>query len=255
LARLSVADLQHMKCDGGKIAAAVVYDVPMTRIFERAGADVLSVGDSFASYLFGASMDEVSVEEMLPFARAVARAAQRAVVSVDIPIGVCGKGAAEVHDAARRIKEAASPDMVKLFIPAGEDGLVEQVHAVREAGLAAYCRVRYPGARGHDDIRSSPEGHEHVLKWAHAVADAGASLIDLYQGPAEIYGEVAKAVRIPVIGGQWATRHADGKIFVYPNLVGYRGDAIDPKPGKSSAARFMFDIIEPELANVHAGTW
>jgi 3-methyl-2-oxobutanoate hydroxymethyltransferase len=255
LAKLNVADLQQLKRDGKKIAAAVVYDVPMTRIFERAGVDVLSVGDSFASYLFGGSMDDVSVEEMVIFAKAVTRAAERAVVSVDIPIGVCTQGATQVHQAALRLKEAAAPDMVKLFIPAGEDGLVEQVHAVLEAGLAAYCRVRYPGARGHDDIRSSPEGHEHVLKWAHAVEEAGASLIDLYQGPAEIYGEVAKSVGIPVIGGQWATREADGKIFVYPNLVGYRGDAIDPKPGRPSAARYMYDIIEPELANVHAATW
>jgi 3-methyl-2-oxobutanoate hydroxymethyltransferase len=255
LAKLTVTDLQQFKRDGKKIAAAVVYDVPMTRIFERAGVDFLSVGDSFASYLFGGSMDEVSVEEMVIFARAVTRAAERAVVSVDIPIGICTRGATDVLQAALRIKEAAAPDMVKLFIPAGEDGLVEQVHAVREAGLAAYCRVRYPGARGHDDIRSSPDGHAHVLKWAHAVEDAGASLIDLYQAPAEMYGELAKSVGIPVIGGQWATREGDGKIFVYPNLVGYRGDAIESKPGRPSVARYMYDIIAPELANVHAATW
>jgi ketopantoate hydroxymethyltransferase len=155
---------------------------------------------------------------------------ERAVVSVDVPIGICSRGPDEVHQAAVRIKQAAGPDMVKLILPAGEEGLVEQVHAVREAGLAAYCRVRYPGARGPDHITASPQAHDHVLRWAQAVQDAGASLIDLYQGPDEIYGEVARAVRIPVIGGQWATRAADGKIFVYPNLVGYRGDAIDPKP-------------------------
>lgn len=244
-----------MKRDGKKIAAAVVYDAPMTRIFEHAQVDFLSVGDSFASYLFGAEMDDVTVDEMLPFARAVLRTAERAVVSIDVPIGVCSAGAAEVHKAARRFKDEAGPDMAKLFIPAGEDGLVEQVHAVREAGLAAYCRVRYPGARSHADIRSSPEGHEHVLKWAHAVEEAGASLIDLYQGPDEIYGEVAKSVSIPVIGGQWATPQADGKIFVYPNLVGYRGDAIEAPESRPSAARYMYNIIAPELAAVHAGSW
>ena len=244
-----------MKREGKKIAAAVVYDVPMTRIFERARVDVLSVGDSFASYLFGAKMEDVSVDDILPFAKAVVRAAERAVVSVDVPIAVCSAGATEVLEAARRIKAEAGPDMAKLFIPSGEDGLVEQVHAVVEAGLAAYCRVRYPGARGHSDIRSSPEGHEHVMKWAHAVQDAGASLIDLYQGPPEIYEEVARSLRIPVIGGQWATPQADGKIFVYPNLVGYRGDAIDATDGRPSAARFMYDIIEPALASVHAGSW
>jgi 3-methyl-2-oxobutanoate hydroxymethyltransferase len=255
LAKLTVAGLQQMKRDGKKIAAAVVYDVPMTRIFERAEVDLLSVGDSFASYLFGAKMEDVSVDEILPFAKAVVRAAERAVVSVDIPIAVCSMGATEVLKAARRFKEEAGPDMAKLFIPAGEEGLVEQVHAVREAGLAAYCRVRYPGARSHSDIRSSPEGHAHVLKWAHAVQEAGASLIDLYQGPSEIYEQTARRLRIPVIGGQWATRHTDGKIFVYPNLVGYRGDAIDCPDGRPSAASFIYDIVEPAVAEVHAGAW
>jgi len=250
MARMTVADLQRMKGDGKKIAAAVVYDTTMTRVFERAGVHFLSVGDSFAGYLLGAPMDEVTLEEMLPFAHAVMRTAEHAVISVDVPIGVCLSGAREVARAVKHFKDEIGPDMAKLYIPSGPEGLVDEVKAVLDAGLAAYCRVQYP--TDHGKIEGSPERDEHVLKWAHAVENAGASMIDLYMGTPEIYGKVAKSLRIPVIGGQWATKEADGKIFIYPNLTGYRPDSVD-KPG--TAARFMFDIVQPALAQIHAGDW
>src|SRR5437763_6587817 len=115
MARMTVADLQQMKRDGKKIAAAVVYDTTMTRVFERAGVHFLSVGDSFAGYLLGSPMDDVTVDEMLPFAHAVMRTAERAVISIDVPIGVCNSGPAEVARAAKRFKSEVGPDIVKLY--------------------------------------------------------------------------------------------------------------------------------------------
>lgn len=249
---MTVADLQQMKRDGKKIAAAVVYDTTMTHVFERAGVDFLSVGDSFASYLLGAEMDDVSVDEMLPFARAVMRTAERSVISIDVPIGVCEAGPAEVGKAAKRFKDEIGPDMAKLYIPSGPEGLVDQVKAVIDQALAAYCRVPYPTEGG--KIEGSPEKDDHVMKWAHAVQDAGASMIDLYMGTPEIFGKVAKSLTIPVIGGQWATDGADGKIFIYPNMLGYRPDKVDDTSGRSTA-RFMLDMVAPALAEVHSGKW
>ena len=254
MARMTVADLQQLKRDGKKIAAAVVYDVPMTQIFEQAGVDFLSIGDSFASYLFSADMDAVTTEEMLPFAKAVLRGAEHAVISVDIPVGVCTAGAKEVGAATRLIKSETDANMVKLYIPEGEEGILEEITAVLDAGLAAYCRLRYPGENGNARRPGTQEEHEYVLKWAHAMEDAGASMIDLYMGTPESYGLVADAVSIPVIGGQWATSGGDGKIFIYPNLLGYKGE-LDRKDGKPTVARFMYNILAPELAAIHSGTW
>ena len=249
---MTVADLQQMKKDGKKITAAVVYDTTMTRVFERAGVDFLSVGDSFASYLLGAEMDDVSVDEMLPFARAVMRTAERAVISIDVPIGVCEAGATEVYKAAKRFKDEIGPDLAKLYIPSGPERLVDEVKAVIDAGLAAYCRIPYPTEDG--KIVGSRERDEHVMKWAQAVQDAGVSMIDLYMGTPEIFGQVAKSVGVPVIGGQWATAGADGKIFIYPNMLGYRPDKVDDTSGRSTA-RFMFDLVKPALDEVHSGVW
>jgi hypothetical protein len=121
-----------------------------------------------------------------------------------------------------------------------------------ESGLGGYCRVRYRPERAKADGAAAE--HEHVMKLAHAVQEAGVSLIDLYQGTPEIYRDVAKSLRIPVIGGQWSTSESDGKIFIYPNFVGYRPDTIDRTDGRS-ASRFIYDLLKPALDQVHAGAW
>ena len=83
--KLTPKDLQQMKAEGKKIAAAVVYDATMTEICEAAGVDLLSIGDSVGrTYLGQDEPDDYTVEEMMVFARAVGRTAKRAVVSVDM---------------------------------------------------------------------------------------------------------------------------------------------------------------------------
>ena len=72
MAVLTPLDLQQMKRDGKKIAAAVVYEYQMAKICEAAGVDVLSVGDSLGRNVLGqAGVDDCTVEDMIPFARAV----------------------------------------------------------------------------------------------------------------------------------------------------------------------------------------
>ncbi len=72
MARLTVEDLHEMKRNGQKIAAAVVYEYQMTKICEMAGVDVLSVGDSLGRNMPGHDhVDECTVDDMIPFARAV----------------------------------------------------------------------------------------------------------------------------------------------------------------------------------------
>ena len=116
--RLTVADLQQMKRDGRKIAAAVVYEYQMTRICERAGVDLLSVGDSLGRNVLGQEdVDECTVDDMIPFARAVVRGRERAVVSVDMPTKPSRGGPVEVGRAAKRFKDEAGVDMTKIDIP------------------------------------------------------------------------------------------------------------------------------------------
>ncbi len=254
MARRTVADLQQMKKDGKKIAAGVVYEAQMTRIFERAGVDLLSVGDSLGRAFLGyQSGSEHGIDETLVFGRAVTRTAQSAVVNIDMPTSVCEAGATAVLSAAKRIKEEAGADLTKVDLREHEEELFDEVQAVIEAGLAAYPQIGFEFIAG-GERHGSAADHEHILKWAHAVEDAGASMLDLTMVSPEIYGDVAKSLRIPVIGGQ-AGPEADGKIYVSYALVGYQAQTIDRDDGRPSAARFMYDIAAKAVADVHAGTW
>src|SRR3954471_18122408 len=92
-ARMTVPALQKMKRDGRKIVGVVAWDTPMAQIADRAGVDLVSVGDSVGVNLWGrAEDDEVTVDEMLVVCAAVRRGARRALVSCDVPGGPVAAG-------------------------------------------------------------------------------------------------------------------------------------------------------------------
>src|ERR1700760_755294 len=79
--KATIADLQQMKRDGKKIAGVVAWDTPMARIADKAGVDLVSVGDSVGVNLWGhANPLEVTMEEMLVVAKAVRRGVSRTLV-------------------------------------------------------------------------------------------------------------------------------------------------------------------------------
>ena len=80
--------LQQMKHDGRKIVAVVAYDYQMAQIVDRAGVDIVSVGDSVGVNVWGrASELDVTLDEMVLVCRAVRRGVKRALVSCDMPYG------------------------------------------------------------------------------------------------------------------------------------------------------------------------
>lgn len=241
-----------MKRDGKKIAAAVVYDYQVARICERAGADVLSVGDSLGRNVLGqADVDDCAVEDMLPFARAVVRARERALVSVDMPTTASKGRPAEVAEVARRFKEAGA-DMTKVDIRTREEELFDNVRAVIEAGLGAYPQIGFPTQGPSRGIQTGTAAHDHVLKWAHAIQDAGAVMIDLTNVTPDIYADVCTSLRIPVIGGQ-APPEADGKIQVAFGVVGLAAANLD-RPD-SNPSKDFYDRIKGIMDSIHAGNW
>ncbi len=250
--QLTVSDLQQMKRDGKKIAAAVVYEYQMARICEEAGADLLSVGDSVGRTFLGQGVaDELTVEEMLPFARAVIAARRRAVVSVDMPTATCKAGPVAVEKAARLLRDEIGANMTKVDIRELEEELFDVVRAVVETGFVVYPQIGFQvGGEPHN----SAADREHVFKWAHAVEDAGASILDLTNVSHEIYAEVSKSLRIPVIGGQTGSE-ADGRIYVSYALVGYRAERLSADDQLPNAAKYMYDVAKAAIGNVHAGSW
>src|SRR5919205_1565172 len=104
--RITIAALAQMKRQGRKIVGVVAWDTPMAEIAERAGADLISVGDSVGVNLWGRSPEAtVTVAEMLIVCKAVRRGVKRALLSCDVPSGSL--------DDARRLVEEGGADLVK----------------------------------------------------------------------------------------------------------------------------------------------
>src|SRR2546430_1611373 len=91
--KLTISALRQMKRDGRKIVGVVAWDTEIARIADRAGVDLISVGDSVGVNLWGHATDaEVTVDEMLICCKAVRRGSKRALVSCDIPSGPTQQG-------------------------------------------------------------------------------------------------------------------------------------------------------------------
>lgn len=246
--KITVETLHEMKRQGQKIVAAVVYESQMAQIMERAGADVLSVGDSLSRAFLGHEDDSAfTVDEMIPFCRAVTRAAKRAIVNCDMPGSAVNAGPKAAAEAARRLAGEAGAELVKVDIREDMDELFPVVLGVLEAGaVPVYPQIGFVNwweRHGGDEVV-----HLIVAK-AKALEDAGASMIDLTAVTPEVYAAASAAVRIPVIGGQ-ATKEADGKIYVSYSLVGYQAALLDRDDDRPSAARSFFGQAKQAFENV-----
>ena len=91
--KVTITALQQMKRDGRKIVGVVAYDFQMAQIVDRAGVDIVSVGDSVGTRMWGQESDlEVTLDQMILACQAVRRGVTRALVSCDFPFGPLQEG-------------------------------------------------------------------------------------------------------------------------------------------------------------------
>ena len=137
-AKIAIPALLQMKREGRKIVGVVAWDYQIAQIVDRAGVDIVSVGDSVGINLWGQSNPlEVTMEEMIVVSKAVRRGVQRALVSVDVPFGPLQEGAESALRAAIRLVKEAGADMVKLD---GAADFPEAVTAIAQAGIPVFAQ-------------------------------------------------------------------------------------------------------------------
>src|SRR5882724_6791032 len=136
--KVTLPALRQMKQDGRKIVGVVVYDYQMAQIVDRAGVDIVSVGDSVGVNLWGHKNElEVTLDQMVLVCQAVRRGVTRALVSCDFPFGPLQEGAgAAVRAAIRMVKEGGA-DLVKLD---GASSFPDAVRAVIRAGIPVWAQ-------------------------------------------------------------------------------------------------------------------
>ncbi len=135
---VTIPALQQMKRDGKKIFGVVAWDFQIAQIADRAGVDIVSVGDSVGVNLWGhANPLEVTMEEMIIVCKAVRRGVKRALVSCDFPFGPLQEGADSAVRAAIRLVKEAGADIIKLD---GAANFPEAVTAITRAGIPVWAQ-------------------------------------------------------------------------------------------------------------------
>ena len=237
--RVTVAALQQMKREGRKIVGVVAYDYPTAQIADRAGVDLISVGDSVGANLWGQPTEtEVTVEEILVACKAVSRGTKRALVSCDIPYGPVQAGTQAAVSAAVRLAQEGGAGMVKIL------GSPETVGAIVRAGVPVFAE--FHGGKG------VPVGR--LVEEAKRLEAAGAALLDFRHSGPEAGAAVVKSVSIPVIGGLGGGPWLDGRVRLAHTAIGYGAKWLDSKAETyANTAKLSLEAFTALAADVRAG--
>ena len=193
---MDLAALRGMKRAGKKIVGVVVWDYQMAQIVDRAGVELVSVGDSVGVNLWGEKEGEITLDELRVAARAVRRGVKRALLSCDLPPNASPSEAGRLIVAgADLVKILASPDVIREVVRKGVPVFAE-MHAERY----------------------SPD---ELVAYAKQLEAAGATMIDFRHSGPVAGAAVAKAVKIPVIGGLGGGPWLDGRVRRLDVLIGY----------------------------------
>ena len=256
--KVTLPALQQMKQDGRKIVGVVTYDYQMAQIVDRAGVDIVSVGDSVGVTLWGHRNElEVTLDQMVLVCQAVRRGVARALVSCDVPFGPLQEGSdAAVRAAIRLIKEGGA-DLVKLD---GASSFPEAVRAITRAGIPVWAQFgitphtafQHGGMTTDAPERAAAMKNQLVVE-AKLLEEAGASLLDFTNSGPIAGPEVVRAVTIPVIGGLGGGPWLDGRVRAVFAAIGYLATAVDdPTDRYANVAQTTLTAIKAFSHDVRA---
>lgn len=190
---LSAADIARHP---GPLVVCTAFEYALARVLERAGVDMILVGDSLANVALGLqSTRGVGMPEMEIFAGAVLRGAPGTHVTVDMPYGADATIDAAVRNGSRFIELGASS--VKL-----EGGKPGVIRALVDAGIpvVGHLGVLPQTAKSFRKVGAAPEERERLLSEAREIRDAGVFAMVLENVDAEVAREITAAVDVPTIG-------------------------------------------------------
>jgi 3-methyl-2-oxobutanoate hydroxymethyltransferase len=255
--KVKIPDLWQMKREKKPIISTTVYDYQMGRIMDRAGFDLILVGDSGGKVLLGhQDFSACTMDEMLLMTRSVARGVKRAFVVGDLPfMSYQIKAEEAVRNAGRFIQEAGA-DGVKLE---GGERFAPTVAAIVNAGIPVLGHIGATPLTTMgmsawipiQEVSKLPDMDEKaILRDAHAIQDAGAFGVVLTRIPPPIAARITKELAIFTLGPE----NADGRLTGIANLLGVDADQIDkPTSRYGPIARLAYDAVCEYVAEARAG--
>lgn len=224
--RITTHVLQEMKIRGEKIAMLTAYDFSMAKILDRAGIDVILVGDSASNVMAGHETTiPITLDEMIYHAASVVRAVERSLVVVDMPFGSYQGNSKEALVSAIRIMKETGASAVKLE---GGQEIEESVIRILSAGIPVMGHLGLTPQSIHKfgtfvvRARDDEEARK-LIEDAHLLEQTGCFSIVLEKIPARLGAQVAQELKIPIIG-IGAGKYVDGQVLVLHDMLGITQD-------------------------------
>lgn len=247
IAKVTVPELARMKRERQKISMITAYDYPTARIADRAGLDLLLVGDSVGMTVLGYENTlPVTMDDMLVFAKAVVRGAKRPFIVGDMPyMSYQVSNEEAVRNAGRFIGEAGA-DGIKLE---GGFTMIERVKAIVSAGIPVMGHLGLTpqslSMLGGFRVQGNTAGvAKRLYDEALALEDAGVFAILLELIPAPVAETISRAVSVPTIS-IGSGIDCDGQCLIFHDLIGLF-EAFVPRHVRQYAN--VMQVIEDSLS-------
>lgn len=220
--KVRTVHLQQAKDAGEKFAMLTSYDALTATIFDRAGIELLLIGDSAGNNVLGhESTLTITVDEMIPLVKAVSTAAKRAMVVADLPFGSYEQSPAQAVATAVRFMKEGGAHAVKMEATAHH---VDHVRAMVAAGIPVMAHIGFTPQSEHalGGYRvQGRDGGQALKNTALALEEAGAFCLLMEMTRSDVAADIDASVRIPIIG-IGAGADVSGQVLVWQDAFGLR---------------------------------
>lgn len=220
--KITPVDIQAMKKEGKKITMLTAYDYPTALLEDRAGIEIILVGDSLGMTVLGyENTIPVTMEEMIHHTKAVARGAKYALILGDMPFMSYNTSERDAILNAGRFMKEAKADAVKLE---GGASVRDIVRAIVKAGIPVMGHIGLTPQTismlgGFKVQGKDAQAAQKIIDDALLLEDAGAFCVLLEAVPAPIAKRVTERLTVPTIG-IGAGVHCDGQVLVVHDMLG-----------------------------------
>ena len=245
-----MALFREMKARGEPIAMLTCYDYPTALLEERAGIDIMLVGDSVGTNVLGyASEIEVTLDDISHHVRAVRRGVHEGYLLADLPYRTYEDETSAV--ASARVLRQSGADGVKL-----EGVCPAIVAALREAGIDVCAHIGL-SMQAQDAVRIKGKTFDEarmLLDGAALLEQAGARMMVLELLPDELAAAITERLAIPTIG-IGAGPHTDGQVLVVQDMLGITPRGMRHAKVYADLARVLEEAFGDYARDVRGGTF
>lgn len=220
MTKVTIQKLTEMKKDGEKITYVTAYDYGQACLVEKAGIDMILVGDSLSMTMLGnESTVPLTTDQMIHHIKAVVKGAMSPLIVGDLVFGSYNESPEQAIRSANHLLKEGGCDVVKL-----EGCMPETVSAMVKAGIGVQGHIgltpQTAGLLGGFKLQGkNMEAAKRIIDEAKALEEAGAFSLVIECVPEELGRAITEAVTIPTLG-IGAGRYCDGQVLVYHDMLG-----------------------------------